>query len=178
MKLEKYNPQDQAKISELFIKTFSDSEGHEEGILIGKLTLDLLINTNASDLYCFVATEDQKIIGSIIFTRMTFETGINAFILAPVAIHTEFQGKGIGQNLIKFGLNSLSKDGVELAITYGDPKFYSKVGFGVVSDKIIPAPLKLSQPEGWLAQSLTSDKMESISGVSRCVKALNKPEYW
>ncbi|MBL7017119.1 MAG: N-acetyltransferase [Kiritimatiellales bacterium] len=178
MKLEKYNPQDQDEISELFTKTFSDSEGHEEGKLIGQLTMDLLINTNANDLYCFVAKEDKKIVGSIIFTRMTFETEINAFILGPVAIHTNFQGKGIGQNLIKFGLHSLSKDGVELAITYGDPKFYSKVGFSVISEKIIPAPLELSQPEGWLAQSLTSDEVESIAGVSRCVQALNKPEYW
>jgi putative acetyltransferase len=178
MTLEKYNPLDQAEISELFIKTFSDSEGHKEAQLIGQLTTDLLSNTNTNDLYCFIAKEDEKVIGSIIFTRMTFETGINAFILAPVAIHTDFQGKGIGQKLIKFGLNYLSEDGVELAITYGDPKFYSKVGFGVVSDKIIPAPLELTHPEGWLAQSLTSDKIQSIAGASQCVKALSKPEYW
>ena len=178
MKLEKYNPQDQGEIAGLFIKTFSDSEGQEEGKLIGQLTIDLLNNTNANDLYCFVASEDEKIVGSIIFTRITFETGINAFILAPVAIHTDFQGKGIGQELINFGLNSLLDDGVELAITYGDPKFYSKVGFGVVSDKTIPAPLELTQPEGWMAQSLTGDKVKPIAGVSHCVKALNKQEYW
>lgn len=178
MKFSEYNPQNQREIEQLFTKTFSDSEGQEEGKRIGQLTRELLNNTNANDLYCFVATEDEKTIGSIIFTRMTFEGGINAFIMAPVAVHTEFQGKGIGQKLIKFGLNSLSEDGVELAITYGDPNFYTKVGFGVVSNKTIPAPLALTQPEGWMAQSLNGEKIESISGVSHCVKALNKSEYW
>ena len=65
-----------------------------------------------------------------------------------------------------------------LALTYGDPNFYSKVGFGVVSEQVVPAPLKLSYPEGWLAQSLVGDEIEPIAGKSYCVEAFNKPEIW
>jgi putative acetyltransferase len=146
--------------------------------MIGELAKDLLNNTKANDLYCFVATENEEIIGSIFFTRMTFESGINAFILAPVAIHTNHQGMGIGQKLINFGLNALSEDGVELVLTYGDPNFYSKVGFGVVSEKVVPAPLPLKFPNGWQGQPLVGDKIEPIAGESHCVEALSKPEYW
>jgi len=63
-------------------------------------------------------------------------------------------------------------------ITYGDPNFYSKVGFSVISEKNVPAPLKLSYPEGWLGQSLINDRIDPIAGKSHCVEALNKPNLW
>jgi len=178
MKISIYKPNNADEIEQLFIKTFSDSEGRSEGEVIGRLVRDFMDNTDAHDLYCFIATENEQIIGSIFFTRMTFESGINAFILSPVATHTDQQGKGVGQQLINYGLDTLKENGVELAITYGDPNFYSKVGFSVITEQVVPAPLKLEYPEGWLAQSLVGDEIEPIAGKSSCVEALNKPEIW
>ena len=109
---------------------------------------------------------------------MTFESEVNAFLLSPVAIHTKYQRKGIGQKLINYGIHHLKENGIALVFTYGDPKFYSKVGFSPISEKLVKAPLKLTYPEGWLGQSLVSDKIEPVSGRSYCVSALNKPEYW
>jgi len=34
------------------------------------------------------------------------------------------------------------------------------VGFQQISEDIVKAPLKLTQPEGWLAQSLQSDVID------------------
>ncbi len=178
MKLSKYNPSDASEIEHLFIKTFSDSEGQSEGEIIGRLVKEMVASTDASDLYCFIAKEDERIIGGVFFTRMTFDSGISAFILSPMATLTDHQGKGVGQKLINFGLEMLKRDGVNMVLTYGDPSFYSKVGFGVVTEKIVPAPLTLTMPEGWLAQSLVSDEIEPIAGKSHCVGALNKPELW
>ncbi len=87
-------------------------------------------------------------------------------------------GKGIGQKLINFGINELKENGVQIVFTYGDPAYYSKVGFNQITEEIVKAPLKMSQPEGWLGQSLVSDKIEPIAGNSSCVEALNKAEYW
>ena len=53
-----------------------------------------------------------------------------------------------------------------------------KVGFGEVVESTIPPPFKLSQPNGWMAQSLTGEPITLIKGTSRCVEALNKSEYW
>jgi len=172
------HPSDAAEIEQLFMKTFADSEGQAEGEMIGRLARDLMSGTPEGDLYCFVAREDRQIVGCIFFSRITFESELKAFILAPVAVQTDHQGKGIGQKLITFGLDALSKDGVELAITYGDPSFYSKVGFHSVTEAVVPAPLTLQHPEGWLAQYLNSDEIQPIKGKSSCVEALNKPEYW
>jgi len=178
MNFSTYNPGNIEEIKQLFTKTFSDSEGQAEGLLIGNLAYELITSTNAHDLYCFVATENELIIGSIIFSRLAFESEVTAFILSPVAIHTSYQGKGIGQKLIDFGLNTLKDNGVELAFTYGDPSFYSKVGFGIIAEKVVRAPLKLTYPEGWLGQSLVSDEIKPIKGNSFCVEALNQPELW
>jgi putative acetyltransferase len=66
MKLSTYNPSNIEEIKQLFTKTFSDSEGQSEGLLIGDLAYDLLTNTDGHDLYSFVASENDLIIGSII----------------------------------------------------------------------------------------------------------------
>jgi putative acetyltransferase len=171
-------PSDAAEIERLFMKTFSDSEGQAAGEMIGRLTRDFMSGTPEGDLYCFVAREEGQIVGCIFFSRITFACESKAFILAPVAVQTDHQGKGIGQKLIRLGLDILSKDGVELAITYGNPSFYSKVGFQCVTEAVVPAPLTLQHPEGWLAQSLKGDEIQPIKGKSSCVEALNKPEYW
>ena len=173
-----YDPSHIEEIKQLFTKVFSDSEGQSEGLLIGNLAYDLMTSTDAQDLYGFVAIEHEEIIGSILFTRLTFESEVNSFLLSPVAIQTNYQRKGIGQKLINFGINQLKENGVALVFTYGDPKFYSKVGFSVITEKSAKAPLKLTYPEGWLGQSLVGDEIELITGSSYCVDALNKPEYW
>lgn len=178
MNLLMYNPNHTEEIKSLFTTVFSDSEGPSEGILIGNLAYELMTETDEKDLYGFVAVERGKIIGCIFFSRLTFESGICAFILSPVAVHTEHQGKGIGQQLIKYGIKKLKDEGVALVMTYGDPNFYSKVGFDPVQEATVKAPLQLTAPEGWLGQSLISASVEPIAGHSSCVKALSKPEYW
>ncbi|WP_062260437.1 GNAT family N-acetyltransferase [Endozoicomonas arenosclerae] len=169
--------QSQAVI-ELFKQVFSDSEGKDEGETIGALVSEMIETTDAKDLIGFVVSDDDHLTGAIFFSRFSLESDTGAFILSPVAVSTDQQGKGIGQKLIRFGLNHLRENGVELALTYGDPGYYSKVGFQAISEETIKAPQKLSHPHGWLAQSLTGDTIPPISGETRCVEALNKPVYW
>ena len=178
MNLSGYNSSQYQETINLFTTVFSNSEGQEEGLLIGKLVSELITTTDVQDILGFVATARDKIIGCIFFSRLTFDNNANAYILSPVAVHTEHQGQGIGQQLISFGINHLRDMNVDLVFTYGDPKYYSKVGFTHVSEESIKAPLKLTYPEGWLAQSLTGNIVEPISGASHCVDALNNQVYW
>jgi len=178
MELLEFKSSNIEDIKYLITKVFSDEEGQPEGELIGNLSKEIMTSTDTHDLYGFVAMENKKIIGSIFFTRLTFQNGINAFLLSPVAIHTSHQRKGIGQKLISFGINHLKKNKVSMVFTYGDPSFYSKVGFNQITEKTAKAPFKLSQPEGWLAQSLVGNEIKPIAGNSSCVVAFNKPEIW
>ncbi|MGM0417697.1 MAG: GNAT family N-acetyltransferase [Thermodesulfobacteriota bacterium] len=179
MKFSKYISDNADEIKNLFTKTFSDSEGKSEGLLIGELAYNLISQTDKKDIYVFVAKEDEDIIGSCIFTRFKFENdNVDAFLMSPVAVITNFQGKGTGQEMINFGLNSLGKDGVKLVFTYGDPKFYSKTGFRHIDENSIKPPFKLKYPEGWLVKSLNGFEIKPITGRSFCVDAINKPEFW
>ena len=178
MNLLGYNSSQSQEVINLFTTVFTNSEGQEEGLLIGKLISELITTTDDQDLLGFVAIAQDKIIGCIFFSRLTFDNNANAYILSPVAVHTEHQGQGVGQQLITFGINHLKDINVDLVFTYGDPKYYSKVGFTHVSEEFVKAPLKLTYPEGWLAQSLAGNIVEPISGVSHCVDALNKQVYW
>ena len=173
--LDKIN---QNEVTELFTSVFATSEGEEEGKLIGNLVSKLSSNIDNEAIICFGAYENNSLIGSIFFTRLQFNKSILIYMLAPVAVSTEYQGNGIGQNLINYGLSELKKRSVNVAITYGDPSFYTKVGFEPLSENVIQAPLKLSMPMGWLGQSLTEDPIPSINERPKCVKEFNDPVYW
>ena len=178
MRFRECRKTEQEVVVALFVAVFSDSEGEEEGELIGQLSEELFESYNEADLFNFVAEVDGQIVGSIFLSRMTFENENAVFILAPVAVGSKHQGKGIGQGLIKHGLRELQNRGVKFALTYGDPRFYEKVGFRTVSSEVVRPPFMLSQPEGWLGQSLCDRPIESLLGDSSCVNALSNPVYW
>ncbi|MEX0366681.1 MAG: GNAT family N-acetyltransferase [Ruegeria sp.] len=168
-----------AEIINLFTSTFTASEGAEEGRLIGKLVTDMFATVNDPDMFVFSALHDGAIVGTIIFTRLAYpQDDRNVFLLAPVAVAAHQQGKGIGQKLLRHGLNSLRQQCVDAALTYGDINFYSKVGFNQITEVDAQAPLLLQYPQGWLGQSLTDRPLDPLKGPSRCVDALNSPDYW
>ena len=166
------------EITRLFTSVFTASEGNEEGRLIGNLASELSLEIDNQEIICFGTYEEESIIGVIFFTRLRFNEAIQVYMLAPVAVSTEHQGKGVGQALIKYGLNELKNRSVSVVITYGDPSFYSKVGFRSLSESVIQAPLELSMPEGWLGQSLTDQPIPTISERPACVKQFNDAVYW
>jgi len=166
------------EVTDLFTSVFTSSEGEKEGKLIGHLASELSSDIDNEEIICIGAYEKESIIGAIFFTHLRFNKPLGVYMLAPVAVNTGYQGKGIGQALIHYGLGELKKRSATIAITYGDPSFYSKVGFQTLPEDIIQAPLKLSMPEGWLGQSLTGEPIPANSERPGCVTAFNNPAYW
>ena len=138
----------------LFFQAFSDSEGESEGKAVSQLVQELIDTTQPIDISGFCALENSDILGCIFFSRLLLPSGTPAFLLSPVAVSTRHQKQGIGQKLINYGLEDLRKKGIELVFTYGDPAFYTKVGFENIAESAIAAPYTLSHPGGWLAQCL------------------------
>jgi predicted N-acetyltransferase YhbS len=166
-------------IAALFRESFTASEGAEEGALIGTLAHRLMVGGPAGDIRVFTAWEDGVPVGGIIFSRLTHGGDARTvFVLGPVAVATDRQGQGIGQRLIAHGLDALRREGVDIAVTYGDPAFYTRVGFKPITQDLVPAPFCLQHPEGWLGQSLGGGALTPLAGPVRCVSALNDPVFW
>lgn len=178
MNFRKHNAGEANAIVDLFRSVFATSEGEAEGALIGKLAAELFETTDDRDLFNYVAIDAGCVVASIFFTRLEFNNNCDAFILGPVAVRTDRQREGIGQAVIGHGLKDLTDRGVKFVLTYGDPAFYGKVGFRPLSPVTVKAPFQLSQPEGWLGQSLSEDSIETLSGACTCVSAFNDPVFW
>ncbi|WP_299465154.1 GNAT family N-acetyltransferase [uncultured Microscilla sp.] len=168
-----------SEIVQLFAQAFTDTEGKKEGALIGNLVHTLLKITPTQDIRVFTTSKEEKIVGGVIFSKMRFnQSTVNAWLLSPAAVVPSVQGTGVGQGLIQHAHQFLKNEGAQVLITYGDIRFYSKVGYKPISEQVIPAPLRLSYPEGWIAQSLEGKEINPIKGKSFCAEALNNSVYW
>lgn len=168
-----------APIAELFNDTFTESEGAQEGAVIQGLVHDLLTTTPSGDLCVYTAHQDDALCGCAVFTRMRFaDDARRVVLLSPMAVATAHQGQGVGQKLLTHALKDLKAEGVYVAVTYGDPDFYGRVGFTPVSPDIVPAPQPLNMPVGWIAQSLTDAPMTPLPKPAICAPALDHPDFW
>ena len=59
-------------IIDLFTTTFAASEGADEGQVIGNLVTEMLATVGGQDMFVFSALDGETLIGTIIFTRMTY----------------------------------------------------------------------------------------------------------
>ncbi|GAB1261260.1 GNAT family N-acetyltransferase [Aurantivibrio plasticivorans] len=178
IELTGYRLAQKSEVISLYLNVFSDSEGESEGRLIGLLVEEMIAKTPAEDLIGFIAQSGRATVGCIFFSRVWVPSGQEAFILSPVAVQTQSQRQGIGQQLIRYGLDDLKRRAVDLVFTYGDPHYYGKFGFKQLSESVMQAPCKLSQPEGWMVQSLKGEAIKRMQGRVSCIKPLNDPTYW
>jgi len=163
----------------LFTQVFSAAEGKAEGDAIGQLVETMLHENNDDHLLIVTAEESGNLIASVIFSPMPYDADERqVYILSPMAVASERQRRGIGQAIISHGLSVLKEAGVDVAVTYGDPNYYSKTDFWPVDTLTVPAPFPLQHPHGWLAQSLKGGHLPPLKGVPRCVPALSDPAFW
>lgn len=164
---------------ELVRTTFHQSEGEAEARAVSGLVARYFERFPRTDLRGFGAFDGDAFIGCLFFSRLHFtESEAQVFLLSPMAVHPDFQGKGIGQNLIHFAHHDLRQRGAQLAVTYGDPAFYSKTGYRPVTVSDLAAPHPLSMPQGWIAQSLDGTTPLHVPGPSTCVPELDSADLW
>ena len=82
--------------------------------------------------FSLVALKEGRVIGHILFTSIAIQTKndtLPALALAPMAIHPEFQNRGIGSELVRQGLERCRKLGYKVVIVVGHPTYYPRFGF-------------------------------------------------
>lgn len=111
------------RIIELAFKGHPHSDGREQFIIAalrdaGALTLAL------------IGEEDGEIVGQVAFSPVTIEGALQGWYgLGPVAVRPDRQGRGIGQALIRAGLDHLRILQAGGCVLLGAPDYYRRFGF-------------------------------------------------
>jgi putative acetyltransferase len=112
-------------------------------------------------LLSLVAEQNAAIVGQILFTRMhVAETP--AVALAPVAVDPAHQRQGIGDALIRRGLDLLRDAGERIVIVVGHPAYYPRFGFTATTGIQHPFP-----PETFMALELIQGALNGVTGPVR-----------
>ncbi len=115
-----------------------------------------------------VATDNNKIIGHILFTKIKIKDdngNLNESLgLAPMAVRPEFQKSGIGGELIKQGLKVAKESGFKSVIVLGHEHYYPKFGFEPADKWNIKAPFDVPS-NVFMAIELVTDGLKNISGT-------------
>jgi putative acetyltransferase len=114
-----------------------------------------------------VAELEKRIVGHVLFSRMSIETdggSIPAAALAPMAVLPEHQRQGIGGRLIGHGLDLLRQGGERIAIVLGHPGYYPRFGFSSAKARSLESPFP---PEAFMAMELSPGALDGIRGKVR-----------
>ncbi len=79
-----------------------------------------------------VALRENEVVGHIVFSPVTIESSGSSFDaigLGPMAVLPQYQGKGIGSQLVRIGLEQCRQASHEIVVVVGHPDFYGRFGF-------------------------------------------------
>lgn len=179
MQIRRSTESDRIAISDIHASAFGEEQGQE----IVELVNDLLDDETAKPLRSLVAEIDARLVGHILFTAAQLQPEnreISARILAPLAVSSDFQGKGIGGALIAEGLKQLTESGVDLVFVLGYPGYYSKFGFRAAGVLGFAAPYAIpsEHADAWMVRELKAGMIGRIAGRVRCSESLDRPQHW
>jgi putative acetyltransferase len=146
------------------------------------LVKDLLADPSAKPVLSIIAFVKDQVVGHILFTaaHLLSIPKVEVSLLAPLAIIPKFQKQGVGGNLIKKGVELLSKSNVDLVFVLGYPKYYPRYGFIPAGKLGFEASYSIPEKDAdaWMVLALRPDLIGKISGRVVCCDALDKPQYW
>lgn len=111
-----------------------------------------------------VADLHHRIVGHILFSRMSIETplgSVPAVALAPLAVLPELQRQGIGGQLIRYGLDRLRRQGEQIVIVVGHPDYYPRFGFSTEKVSSLDSPFP---SHAFMAMELSFGALDGIHG--------------
>ncbi len=164
------------RIRQIHLEAFEDIENQ----MVANLASELLDTISNPETLHLVAEIDAVLVGHVVFSPARSRVGGSfvGYILAPLAVSPEEQGKGIGSALVNQGLQHMLAQNVDIVFVYGDPKYYARFGFTAdLAEKYVP-PFTLKYPSGWQALDLSEKNAVGGSVELECVSPLSKPELW
>lgn len=188
MHIREAGPDDDGAIRDLIRAAFGLPEGPE----VAGLVADLVRDVSARPLWSLVADVGGVPVGHVLFSRVRFDPPdvvAAAAILAPLAVHPDAQGRGVGGRLVGEGFQRLARAGVGWVFVLGDPAYYSRFGFVPAAGRGFraPHPIPLRYADAWMVRELGVEGAQGSTPAAadgggerlvRCADSLMHPRYW
>ena len=110
-----------------------------------------------------VAEIGGRLVGSVILTPI-MAGGRPALLLGPLAVATEWSGRGIGKSLVRGALAAARDAGHAVVLLVGDEPYYGPLGFVrlAIGALKMPAPV---DPNRILVAALRPGALEGLAGA-------------
>jgi len=165
---------------ESILKVIETAFSDEENKVIMNLVQGLHQETTSPSIKSLVVEDENQILGYVSYSPIFLksDSSISGYILAPLAVSPEHQKQGIGSNLIKSGIDILTKDGAGVLLVYGDPNYYGRFGFNEEIGRMFIPPYSLDYPFGWTGMMLSGTAIPEQTIQFECVSSLSNPDLW
>ena len=124
----------------------------------------------------FVAVDDERIVGHIVLSKIIIKNNngrADSLALAPVSVLPDYQGRGIGSQLIQHALSKATETDHESVIVLGHEAYYPKFGFTRASEWQITAPFDVPD-ESFMAIELRPNALQHVHGIVHYSRAFNE----
>lgn len=163
-------------ITDVYRHAFPDDEADT----VAGLLCELVRDASEPGVLTLGSVVQGRLVAAAGFSPVYFEddVAISAHILAPLAVHRDFQRRGVASGLIDFARQKLAGENVDVLLVYGDPGYYGRFGFSVEAGAHFIPPYPLEFPTGWQALVLSDVALDDTPYRFRCVPALSDASYW
>ena len=121
------------------MRSFQEGTGYSDGTDIIALVEEIRDSKYYIPELSFVAELDNQVVGHFLFSHFplspTKEGGYDdnqaseIVMLAPVSVHADYFHQGIGNTMLKMGIEKVKEMGYKGITVEGNFNFYNKVGF-------------------------------------------------
>ncbi len=176
MKIRIARPSDEESIRQIHHQAFEAGERELVSALVG----NLLQEQTSPQIIHLVADDGDGLVGHVAFSPVFTKEDerLAGWLLAPLAVNPQSQKRGVGKQLVEFGIKESAQDDTNIILVYGDPDYYARFGFRTaVAENFIP-PFELKYPAGWQGIDLGNNSPLRTPVSITCVTPLNQPELW
>lgn len=124
----------------------------------------------------FLMKDETRLIGTLRLWNITAGPRRPSLLLGPVAIDADYQGQGLGNQLISHAISAAANAGHHSIVLVGDAPYYARFGFdqALTDDLWLPGPVDRAR---FLGLELVDGALSGATGLVSATGALQaKPD--